>query len=254
MKVLLMANSIVGLEVARFLKEQKADIVGLGLHEDKLAREADAIRKVFDLPADRVFIGNTLRQPEVIAKIKSWKADIAVSAFWTYIFKDEFISMFPKGVINFHPGYLPFCRGKNPNVWPIVKNCPGGVTLHYVDKGIDTGDIIARRQIPVDAVDTGGSYYDKTLKEIVTLFKETWPKIAKGQAERIPQGSLNEEPSHHFGKDIDAIDEIKLDKTYTGKQLIDILRSRTYDGKYFAYFKDGNDKIAVGIQLQRKKE
>lgn len=253
MRILLMANATVGLKVAEYLKARGETIVGLGLHEEKLRREGDAIQAAVGLPEDRVFLGNQLRSSDMLAKIESWKPDIAISAFWTYIFKEPFLKLFKHGTINFHPGYLPFCRGKNPNVWPIVEKTPGGVTLHYVDPGIDTGDIIARRQIPVDATDTGGTYYDKTLDEIVKLFVETWPQIREGRISPLKQSELKEKGTHHYAVDVDKIDEIKLDKTYTGEELLNILRARTYGEKSFAYFRDGTDKIYVSVKLKREK-
>jgi methionyl-tRNA formyltransferase len=249
MRILLLANAWVGLQVTRYLREQGEELVGLGLHEDSLRRQGPQILEAANLREDRVVLGNTFRNKEVLQKIRSWEPDITVAAFWAYILKPEFLSIAPKGTINCHPGYLPYARGKNPNVWPIVEQTPGGVTIHYVDNGIDTGDIIARRAIPIEPTDTAGTYYDKTLVEMVDLFKETWPRIKSGAAPRISQASLVEAPTFHFAKDVDRLDAIDLDRTYRGRDLVNILRSRTYGNRSFAYFRENGHKVHIGVFL-----
>lgn len=51
------------------------------------------------------------------------------------------------GTINVHPGYLPIVRGNTPYIWALMKNLPQGCTAHFIDDGIDTGDIISRSQV-----------------------------------------------------------------------------------------------------------
>src|SRR3990167_15961 len=51
--------------------------------------------------------------------------------------------------INFHPGLLPYNRGMYPHIWPLIDGSLAGVTIHYIDDGIDTGDIIAQQLVTV---------------------------------------------------------------------------------------------------------
>ena len=57
--------------------------------------------------------------------------------------------------------YLPFNRGKKPNVWPIIEGSPAGVSMHYIDSGIDSGKIISQSKIDVEIIDTAKTLYDK---------------------------------------------------------------------------------------------
>lgn len=247
MRILLLANNIVGLETCRYLVENNEEIVGLVVHPPGIEKYRDDIIHTSGLSQNLIFEGDQLHSEETLTTMKELGADIAIQAFWGIIVKPSFIDLFPQGVINFHPAYLPYNRGKNPNVWPIVEGSPGGVTIHYVDEGIDTGDIIARRQIPVELTDTGGSYYQKTLDQMVDLFKEIWPQVKSGDELRIPQEE--ELATFHLGKQVDELDEIDLDKMYTGRELINQLRSRTYEGRKFCYFKEGDKKIYMGLSL-----
>ena len=124
MKILLCANNIVGLEVARFLVEQDENIVALAIHMPGEQKYTKEIIDTLKLPQTKIFFANQLQQNETIEHLKVLKVDLCISAFWAYLFKKKFIDIFPKGIINFHPSFLPFNRGKNPNVWPIIENTP----------------------------------------------------------------------------------------------------------------------------------
>lgn len=245
-KIFLLANHIVGLDVCKFL-EDKEEIVGLAIPTKDKQKYTTEIIKASGLSEDYLFEAPQLREKETLDKIRNLNPDYSISCFWGYIMKQEFLDIAQKENINFHPGYLPYNRGMNPNVWPIVEGTPAGVTIHKMDKGIDTGDILARREVPIEPTDTGGSLYDKTLVEIVQVFKENWEGIKDGSIVPISQRGL--ESTFHYAKDVDELDEIDLDKKYTGRELIDILRSRTYGEKSFAHYYDKGVKIHIGVNL-----
>ena len=90
--------------------------------------------------------------------------DIGLSVLLGYILAPEFLSRFARGAVNLHLAYLPYNRGSNPNVWSIVERTPAGATLHWMDAGVDTGDIIAQATTDVAADDTGETHsYEKVL-------------------------------------------------------------------------------------------
>jgi len=152
-----------------------------------------------------------------------------------------------------HLSYLPFNRGKNPNVWPIVDGTPAGVTLHYIDAGIDTGDIIAQVKVPVESVDTGQIVYQKIVSESVNLFKATWPKIKNGPAERIRQD--NRRATFRYARNLKILDTIDQNQKYLAKDLINILRARTFPPFPSAFFIDENGKkVYVRVQLEYAEE
>src|SRR5258706_6564932 len=177
MRIFLLANNFVGLEICKYLVGRKENIVAQAVHEKDKQRFTKEIIEVSKINKSNIFLADSLRQQKTLSKIKQLKPDIIIAAFWGYILKPDLISIPPRGCVNFHPGYLPYNRGVNPNVWPFIENTPIGVTLHYIDEGTDTGDIIARKKMVQDPIDTAGTVYDKTLEEIIALFKKTWPLI-----------------------------------------------------------------------------
>ena len=188
-----------------------------------------------------------LRQPEVLEAIKTFQPDIGVSILFDYVLKPDFLALFPLGVVNLHSSYLPYNRGQYPNVWSIVEGTPAGVTLHYIDEGIDTGDLIAQEKLAIEPVDTGKTLYGKLAQTCVGLFKKTWPLIRTGRAPRTIQNK--KEGTYHTTHDVNQIDDIDLDKTYTARELIDVIRARTFKPYKGAYFVDQGRKIYMRMQL-----
>ncbi len=142
---------------------------------------------------------------------------------------------------------MPFNRGAHPNVWSIVEDTPAGVTLHYIDEGVDTGDTIAQRRVPIEPIDTGETLYRKLEKACVGLFKEVWPLIRCGKAERIPQRQTG--GTFHRIRDTERIDQIDLDSPYTARELINIIRARTFAPYPGAYFCHEGRKAYMRLQL-----
>ncbi len=247
MRIVLLANNWVGWQIAASLKERGDNVVGLVLHPPQKRKYGEEILRSVGLPAECVFDGSLLRQPDVINAIRNIRADLGLSILFDYILRPEFIRLFPSGVINLHPSYLPYNRGNYPNIWSIVERTPSGATLHYIDEGIDTGDIIAQKQVKVEPVDTGETLYRKLERACVELFKETWPLIITGQAERIPQSGMK--GTLHRKSDVEQIDEIDPDRAYIARDLIDILRARAFPPYPGAFFRDGNRKVYVRVQL-----
>ena len=81
-------------------------------------------------------------------------------------------------IINLHISYLPYNRGANPNFWSFFDNTPKGVTIHFMDKGIDTGNIIFQKKIKFSFNEfTLSTTYHRLKKEIEALFISQWKNI-----------------------------------------------------------------------------
>ncbi len=178
------------------------------------------------------------------------EADICICAYWPHLLKPEFFNQFPKGCINLHLAYLPYNRGKNPNVWPIIQCTPAGVTIHYIDAGIDTGDIIARRKVETLSTDTGGSLYIRLVLTIIKLFKKVWPSIKAGKKTHKKQESYFKV---NLASDFKELGLIDLDKQYMAYHLINILRAKTFYPHPGAYFVDHDGKkVFMRIELLKE--
>ena len=73
--------------------------------------------------------------------------DLVITFNYRKILDKNILKKLKRPAINLHISYLPFNRGCHPNFWSFVENSPKGVTIHEIDKGIDTGPIIYQKKI-----------------------------------------------------------------------------------------------------------
>ena len=139
--------------------------------------------------------------PDDISKILP---DYVISYSYRHIIRKEILDILPGRFLNLHVFLLPFNRGADPNAWSFLEGTPKGVTIHLIDPGVDTGPIIAQKEISFDDEQTLAQTYILLHKEIQNLFKENWEKFCNSQINPKPQVG---EGSFHFSKEFAAIRE-----------------------------------------------
>jgi methionyl-tRNA formyltransferase len=97
----------------------------------------------------------SVNSDESLAAIGKFAADLHVSMSYDQILREKVLSLPAHGTLNCHAGALPFYRGRNPLTWAIINGeAEFGVTVHWVDLGIDTGDIVVQIKVPILPSDT----------------------------------------------------------------------------------------------------
>lgn len=120
------------------------------------------------------------------------KYDFLISFGYRYILKKDIIDLFPNKIINLHISLLPYNRGADPNLWSYLENSPKGVTIHKIDKGIDTGDILLQKEVKDNIeADTLKTSYDRLIHKIVILFNENIDDILNNNIKAFPQSACN---------------------------------------------------------------
>lgn len=109
-----------------------------------------------------------------------WPEDIdfLVSFGYRYILPQQVLDRYQGRAINIHISLLPWNRGADPNFWSWFDRTPKGVSIHAMDEGIDTGDVLA--QLKADdwgRTETLRSSYAKLVKKAAFLFSVQWPKL-----------------------------------------------------------------------------
>lgn len=252
MRILFLGNNWVGWQVAAWLAQQGEEIVGAVVHPAAKQKHRAEIVAALGLAPEAVFEGQRLTEPAVLDAIGALQPEFALSIFFGYILRPAFLQLPAAGCINLHPALLPYNRGAHPNVWSIIDGTPAGVTLHYIDAGVDTGDIIAQREVAVEPWDTGATLYRRLENASVELFKLTWPAIRAGSAPRRAQPAAL--ATAHRAKDLEGLDEIDLQASYKAEELIDLLRARTFPPYPGAYFRSGGKKIFLRLELDCEAE
>jgi len=119
--------------------------------------------------------------------IKELAPDYILSFQYHKILKPEVISIPLDGCINLHFGLLPQYRGMAPVAHAMINGDMVGITLHYIDEGIDTGAIIETFDFLPLPTDCAQDVYGKICSAAIAMFKSAWPKIIKGEYPGIDQ-------------------------------------------------------------------
>lgn len=130
--------------------------------------------------------------PDSLAEIAAFAAELHVSMSYDQILREAILALPPRGTLNCHAGALPFYRGRNPLTWALINGeTEFGITVHWVDLGIDTGDIVRQIKVPISATDT----YATLLKTAETLCADTLvdaiADVHQGTDKRIVQSTID---------------------------------------------------------------
>jgi methionyl-tRNA formyltransferase len=229
------------------LRSQDDELVGLVLHPSSCRSYGKEIEAESGLHPERIFDGSQLERCDVLQAIRALGAEIALSVFFGYVMRRPFLTLFPRGVVNLHPALLPYNRGAHPNVWSIVEETPAGVTLHYVDERIDTGDIISQQQVVVESADTGERLYRRLEQASLALLEKSWPLLKLDSVPREPQSRSG---TTHRAADLARIDRIELEESYRARDLINLLRARTFPPHKGAYFLENGRRVYLRLELE----
>lgn len=115
--------------------------------------------------------------PDLVAETG---AEFVISYNYRHIIRKEVLDLLPGRIINLHASLLPWNRGADPNVWSFLKETPKGVTVHLMDEGLDTGDVLLQCPVMFDKDETLRSSYKKLHDCMTDLLKEHWQALKSG--------------------------------------------------------------------------
>jgi len=148
---------------------------------------------VYQPPFERI---NT---PEFVALLRSLQPDLIVSMHYPVIFKRLILEIPRLGCVNEHPSRLPAGRGMTPSHWHMLMgDTRNWITLHFMDEGIDTGDVISQGSVEITPEDTGFTTSCKLSEEGQRIFREALPLIREGKAPRISQRKIEGVESSYY--------------------------------------------------------
>lgn len=151
-------------------------------------------KEVIYSPIKEVAIKNNIKvlQPikikEEYESINSLNPDIIITCAYGQIIPTQILDKPKYGCINVHASLLPKLRGGAPIHKAIMYGySKTGITIMYMDKGMDTGDMIAKEEVKIEKTDTALVLHDKLMKEAVSLLMKTLPSIISGTNKREKQ-------------------------------------------------------------------
>lgn len=154
-----------------------------------------------------VYQPRRIREPECVDYLRQYDPELIVVAAFGQILPMEILTMPKYGCINVHASLLPKYRGAAPIQWAVINGDPvSGVTIQRMAEGVDTGDIIAKVEVPLDKKETGGSLFDRLAEAGAALCVEAMASIEAGKATYTPQDEAEATHVSMIKKEFGSID------------------------------------------------
>lgn len=168
-----------------------------------------------------LYQSNYLKKAEAIDWVRQLQPDLLVLGFVTAFVPLEMINLATHGGINYHPSLLPKYRGGSAINWAIISGeTETGVTIHYIDEGVDTGPIVLQEKVEITPDDTVKSVYFKKLYPLgIKMIGEAVRLIGEGKADSIDQ----DDSQSSFQPVITAADTV-IDWSRTTTQVYNLVR------------------------------
>ena len=171
---------------------------------DNIVKKGGQIAAIvtYELPMDKVYgyasvydIAKKYKIPiyepekinkQFIAQVKRIKPDLILSIYYRKILPKTLIEIPKLGCVNIHPSLLPYYRGPIPTVWALLNGeSKIGVTIHYIDEGIDTGPIIDQKELIIKDSYTGFDLNNKIMREGYKLLMKNLKAILDNMKQDI---------------------------------------------------------------------
>ena len=198
-KIVFMGTPIFCVPILESLIE-KYNVVGVVSQPDKAVGRKHIMQNT---PIKEVALKENIEvfQPQKIKedyqKVLEWKPDLIVTCAYGQIIPEELLNYPKYGCINVHASLLPKLRGGAPIHKSIIDDYgKTGITIMYMDKQMDTGDIISQKETVIDESDDLETLSNRLSKIGTELILETIPKILSGENDRIKQN--NEEATYAY--------------------------------------------------------
>lgn len=239
MNILFMGGNELGAITLEKLINNNINVVGAVITKtkDSWYSGVDKIAQKYNI---NLYEEENINDSTFINKIRKLDIDLIVSVNFAQILKSEIINIPIKGCINTHASLLPKYRGRAPLNWAILKGEKEvGVTVHYIEEGIDTGDIIIQKKIEVNEEEYIGDILEKVKQIYPEIVLESVKLIENDKV--IPIKQVKEKGSY-FGKRVREDGEIDIESS--PKDIINLIRalSRPYPG---AYIKNNNNEFII---------
>jgi methionyl-tRNA formyltransferase len=208
MRIVFIGTGEIGVPSLRILQESpEHEVVAVVTQPDKPAGRdqqmtAPPIKQAAGTAGVPILQPGRIKAPEAIAQLQSLHPDIIVVMAYGQILPRALLDIPRIACLNLHASLLPRWRGAAPIQAAIAAgDAKTGITVMYMDEGLDTGDVLLRHAIDITPSETGGSLHDRLGEIAPGALLEGLDLLAKGTASRIPQdnAAATHAPKLHRG-------------------------------------------------------
>jgi methionyl-tRNA formyltransferase len=197
MRIVFIGTGEIGVPTLQALLDSEHEVIGIVTQPDKpVGRE----QRIEPPPIKKALTGRALplgapilqpakiKNPQSIEEIRRLTPDVIVVVAYGQILPRDVLEIPRLACLNLHASLLPRWRGAAPIQAAIAAgDCETGITVMYMDEGLDTGDILLQRNVAILPNDTGGSLHDRLAQIAPEALLEPLRLLAAGNAPRIPQ-------------------------------------------------------------------
>ena len=242
MRIVIFGYSEIGYVCLEEILRQGDEVAAVVTHDDRAGeniwwRSMAKLAAENGIPVEKPEDCNT---PEFIAKVRAWQPDIIFSFYYRNMISEEILGIPPMGALNLHGSYLPKYRGRAPVNWAILDGATEtGLSLHYMVRKPDAGDIVLQGKVSIELDDTAESVFNKLVPVATEIMHEALPLLRAGKAPRIPQDHAQ---ATYFGARRPADGAIEW--SWSAKRVHDLVRAVTepYPG---AFVQLGEKKVLI---------
>lgn len=250
MRIIIVGQGPFGEKVLEALIQKGEDVVASFSPPDKRGEGIKALAEKSRIP---FFRPNLMKDSQVYDAYVKLQPDLAALAFVTDIIPEKLVTLPSLGTICYHPSILPRHRGASAINWALIQgDTRTGLTILWVDKGIDTGPILLQKEVEIGPDDTTGSLYFNTLFPMgIDAIVEAIELIKIGKAPRIPQ---DESKATYEPPCDDRVAFVNFEKSI--KDIYNLIRGcdpqpgayTTYQGKKVRFYEVKWSPSAIGKQ------
>ena len=219
----------------KIITDDSLEIAFMAVRYEKRDEELEKRAKEHEIPLE---LSRNVNSNEYIERIKKYDVDLFVSMSFNQIFKSEMINLPRYKTINCHAGKLPFYRGRNILNWALINDEKEfGVTAHYMDEGIDTGDIILQEVYRITDEDSYATLLSQAHVYCADVLYRAIKMIQNNEVKRIRQSDID--PVGMYCGAREEGDEI-IDWNQTSREIFNFIRAVSKPGPQATSWINGN--------------
>lgn len=204
----------------KIISDTSMEIQFITVRYDK--QDEELIRKAEEnhIPVE---LSDNINSEEFIDRMRLYDPELFVSMSFNQIFKTEMINLPKYKTINCHAGKLPFYRGRNILNWALINDEKEfGITVHYLDEGIDTGDIILQEVYPITDEDDYNTLLNRAYDGCADVLYRAIKMIQNEEVKPVRQSDID--PVGMYCGMRKAGDEI-IDWRQTSREIFNFIRA-----------------------------
>ncbi len=196
MRIVFIGTGAIGVPTLRaLLRSPEHEVIGVVTQPDKPVgrtqqMQAPPIKTELTATSLPILQPTRLRDDEAVAQIRALAPDVIVVMAYGQILPQSVLEIPRLACLNLHASLLPQYRGAAPIQAAIAAGeAETGITIIYMDAGLDTGDILLQSKLAISPNETGGSLHDRLAQLAPETLLDALARLAAGQAARLPQDS-----------------------------------------------------------------